>query len=73
MVDDEREQGADAAAPGDAQQPEASPVRRWWVIPLAFVGAVAIKYFARRGQVPAPRAPGKESERIKDAEFRVKK
>ena len=71
--ENENEQGADTPAP-DAHQAdpeEAQPRRAWWAIPLAVVGAFAVKYFAHRGREPMP-APDTEPERIIDADFKVK-
>lgn len=75
---DENEQGADTPAP-DAHQAdpeEPQPRRAWWAIPLAVAGALAVKYFTRRGeelprQEPTPE-PDTEPERIIDADFTVR-
>lgn len=84
MTDDETTGQGDG--PPDAHQ-EASdtgdltPRRPWWALPLAFAGAFAVKYLARRGEekpkpkppAPAPPAgPAGGPEQIKDADFKVK-
>ncbi len=64
--------------------PDSDPAARrpWWALPLAFAGAFAVKYLARRGEEkpkPKPPAPARPAgpaggpEQIKDADFKVKK
>ncbi len=80
MPDDENDledgEATDNAAPDATHQGEAQTP--WWAVPLAFAGAFAVKYLARRGQEappqkpPAPAGKPPKGERIKDADFKVK-
>lgn len=71
MTDNDSEtQPEETPAAHQAEPAEEEPRRAWWAIPVALVGAFAVKYLARRGERAAPPAP-EEKERIKDADFEV--
>lgn len=73
---------AEPSPPAISDEPELEeePGRAWWLVPAAIVGAFALKYLVRRKADPEPKtppekppeAPGGQTERIIDAEFKVK-
>ena len=67
---DSEEQPQEEPAAHQAEPAEEEPRRAWWAIPVALVGALAVKYLARRGERIAP-PPPEEPEQIKDADFEV--